>query len=151
MLLMDFPQIANVRVDQALTLGLTYRVKAVAFGSGGYDAGTPATALALNTAATSLTNEVFRKLLPDEATAQDEITVFRGKETTYTNLGGDEYTGIIGEAGLIGAVVDPGTSGLAAGDEFLLMHAHFSRIILGPTDRVAIEWKADYSSLFPAP
>lgn len=132
------------RVDEIRTQALKFVVTHVVYGSDGFEPLAPATPIPLDPAATSLGAEVFRKLVPPGNTVLNELYFPRGKETTYTTMGGVEATGILGEAGLIATVTDPGTTGLALGYQFLLAQAHFGRIVLGLFDRLAIVFPIAY-------
>jgi len=133
----------STRVGQ-IAGGLRFRVAYVAVGTGGYNPGTPAQELPLVPAATALTAEVLRKPVPSNQTVVNAYALPRGQETTYTTFSGTEVTGALGEAGLFAVVDDPGGSGLTLGYVFLLAQAHFPRIILEPTDKLALRWPIRY-------
>jgi hypothetical protein len=143
-MLMGFTTEGALRTSQSSSAGLRFVVSHVAYGSDGFDPSDPVTALALDPADTALTAEVFRKSVPLANTTIDTIEVVRGKETTYTTVGGYEFTSVLGEAGLIATVTEPGTSGLALGYTFLLVHAHFPRIHFSLYTRLAIKWPLQY-------
>jgi hypothetical protein len=126
------------------TDGLKFVVSHVVYGSGGFNPLSPTEILPLDPAATSLSSELFRKPVPQENTVINEIYNPRGKETTYTTVSGLEFTGYVGEAGLIATITDPGSSGTAVGDQFLLAQAHFGRIVFGSRDRLAIAFPIAY-------
>lgn len=141
---MDFTDEGRLRLEQVVTDGLLFSVTHVAYGTDGYDPVNPNVSLALVPAATSLSAEVFRKEVA--ANTLDEVSAYRGKETTYTTVGGTEFSDILGEAGLIATVEDPGSTGLASGYEFLIAHAHFPRVILSLYGRLAIKWPLDLTA-----
>lgn len=143
-MLMELTEEATLLIAMIQTDGLKFLVSHVAYGSGGFSPSSPTTILPLDPAATTLSNEIFRKPVPPENTVINEIYNPRGKETTYTTVGGMEFTGIVGEAGLIATVTDPGTSGMTIGDQFLLAQAHFGRIVFGMTDRLSIVFPIAY-------
>jgi hypothetical protein len=126
------------------TDGLKFVVSHVVYGSGGFNPSAPAEILPLDPTATALSSEIFRKPVPQENTVINEIYSPRGKETTYTTVSGVEFTGYVGEAGLIATVTDPGSSGAAVGDQFLLAQAHFGRIVFGVGDRLSIAFPIAY-------
>jgi hypothetical protein len=144
-LVMDLTNIGKARISQISTNDLVFHVSHVAYGTGGYQTSMPTNALTLIPGATSLFNEIFRKPVQPQWTTIDTIESPRGKETTYTTVGGTEFTGVLGEAGLYATVSDPGTSGLTPGSMFLLMHAHFPRVVLTLFDRLAIRWPLHYN------
>lgn len=133
------------RIGEIGTDGLKFVVTHVAYGSSGFNLGTPAVPLALNPADTALTAEVFRKAVPLGNTVIETMELPRGRETTYTTVGGDEFTSILGESGIFATVTDPGTTALPMGYQFLLAHAHFGRVCFSLYDRLAIKWPVDYS------
>jgi len=143
-LLMDFTTEGATRAGQIGTNGLKFVVTHVAYGASGYNPGTPTLPLPLVPAATSLVAEVYRKFVPPGNTTLDTIQVPRGRETTYTTVGGNEFTSILGEAGIFATVTDPGTTGLPLGYQFLLAQAHFPRIVFSIYERLAIQWPLDY-------
>lgn len=132
------------RIAEIQTDALQFVVSHVVYGSGGYDLDAPATPLPLNPAATALTTELYRKPVPPQNTVKNQIYFPRGKETTYTSVGGVEFTGIVGEAGLIATVTDPGTTGLSTGYQFLLAQAHFGRVVFSTFDRLALVFPIAY-------
>ncbi len=144
-LLMDFTTEGASRAGQIGLFGLRFIATHVAYGSSGYNLGTPTLALPLVPASTALVAEVYRKFVPPENTVLDTIVAPRGLETTYTTVGGEDFTSILGEAGLFATVTDPGTTGLPLGYVFLLAQAHFPRIVFSLYNRLAIEWPIDYS------
>jgi hypothetical protein len=127
-----------------LGVGVKFVVTHIAYGSSGFNLGTPALPLALVPSASALTAEVFRKEVPAVNNVVETIETPRGKETTYTTVGGDEFTSILGEAALIATVTDPGGSGYIIGDEVFLAQAHFGRIVFSVFDRLAIKWPIQY-------
>ena len=144
MLLMSFTQEGSNYVGEEAANGLRFRVVEVAYGSGGFNPGTPSLALSININDTSLSNEVFRVAVPADNTNRDEIIGAHGKDTVFTSLGGDEFQGVIGEAMLIGEVIDSGSSTAIVGTKFSLVVAHFSREIVGEGDRLSIRWPLNY-------
>lgn len=144
-LLMDFTNEGVLRAGQIGPAGLKFVVSHIAYGTSGYNPGTPTVALPLVPAATSLVAEVYRKFVPLQNTTIDTISATpRGQETTYTTVGGEEFNGILGEAGLLATVIDPGTTGLPIGYLFLLAQAHFPRIVFSLYERLAIQWPIQY-------
>ncbi len=143
-LLMGITSEGSTRVGEIQTDALKFVVSHVAYGTGGYDTGTPANALPLVPSATALSAEGFRKPVPLRQTTLDIIKAPRGTETTYTTVGGLEFSDVIGEAGLFATVTDPGTSGLATGYQFLLPQAHFPRVVLPIYMRFALKWPIQY-------
>lgn len=140
---MDLTTEGVTRIGQIAANALVFSVTHVAYGSSGFNVTTPAVPLPLNPAATGLVAEVFRKEVA--YTTLDTIETNRGRETTYTTVGGDEFSDIVGEAGIFATVSDPGTTGLPLGYQFLLAHAHFGRVVLSVYDRLAIKWPIDYT------
>jgi len=140
-LLMDYTDEGRTRIDEIWSDDLVFDITHVAYGSSGFNAGSPESPLALNPAATALLAEVFRKEVT--AVSVDEMSIPRGKETVYTTVSGDEFTSITGEAGLIATVTDAGTTGLAVGYEFLIAHCHFGRIVFDLFSRMPIAWPLD--------
>lgn len=137
-----------LRVEQIETNDLVFSVTHVAYGSGGFAPLDPYTPSPLNPAVTALSSQVFMKELPPGSTIKNTVWWPRGQETTYTSLGGKEYSGIIGEAGLYATVEKPGTTGLVAGYRFFFAQAHLSRVILTPFDRLAVVFPIQY---YPRP
>ena len=148
-LLMAFTTEGSTRTSQIAINGLKFVVAEVAYGSSGFNPGTPKVALALVPAATTLMTEVYRKSIPPNYTTLDTIELNRGRETTYTSVSGDEFTSVLGEAGIFAVVTDPGTTGLLVGYKFLLAHAHFSRLHFSTYCRLALQWPLDYSPTLP--
>lgn len=177
-MLMALTNQGSQRIDQIVSDALVFVLSHVAYGTEGYDLNDPSSPSALNPAATSLGNEVFRKKIPwknhvlNESRVRFEVQpippqvfqipeaifsipinvtpltptfIVKGRETTYTTLGGDEFAGVIGEAGLIGTVISPGTTGLDPGYQFLVAHAHFGRVVLTPYDRLSIAFPIEYA------
>lgn len=140
-LLMDYTDEGRTRIEETVTDGLEFEVRSVAYGSSGYNPGTPTTALPLDPVATALVSEQFRK--PVSKITVETYTAFRGEETVYTTVGGDEFTSILGEAAIFAVVTNPGTTALAAGYEFMLAQAHFPRVVLSTYGRLAITWPLD--------
>lgn len=137
---------AVVRTGQILSDGLQFSVTHVAYGTGGFDPLAPGTPSPLDPDDVALVGEIFRKEVPPGNTVKNELYFPRGKETTYTTVGGIEFTGIIGEAGLFATVTAPGTSGLSIGYQFLLAQAHFGRIVFTATDRLSLSFPIAYYS-----
>jgi len=144
-MLMDLTNEGVTRIGEITTDALRFVVTEVAWGSSGYNLGIPTLPLALNPAATALVAEVFRKAVPLNHTLLDTIEVPRGKETTFTTVGGTEFNAFLGESGIFAVVTDPGTTGLPLNYKFLLAQAHFPRIVFSLYDRLAIKWPIDYS------
>lgn len=138
----------TLRIGQIQSAGLRFVVSHVAYGSHGFDPLNPATPLALNPAATALVSEVFRKPVPPGNTVVNMMYTPRGRETTYTTVSGLEFSNVVGEAGLIATVTDAGSTGLAAGYEFLIVQAHLGRIVFSTYDRLSLVFPIEY---FPAP
>lgn len=143
-MLMGLTAEAAVRIGQIQTDGLQFSVTHVAYGSSGFIPTSPATPFALDPNNTSLIAEIFRKPVPPGNTVINEIFFPRGKETTYTTVGGTEFTGVVGEAGLIATVTAPGSSGLTVGYQFLLAQCHFGRVVFCATDRLSITFRIAY-------
>jgi len=137
---------AVVRTGQILSDGLQFSVTHVAYGAGGFSPSAPGTPSPLDPDATALVSELFRKEVPPGNTIKNELYFPRGKETTYVTVGGIEFTGIIGEAGLFATVTSPGTSGLSVGYRFLLAQAHFGRIVFTVADRLSLSFPISYYS-----
>ena len=142
---MGITDVGVTRIGQIASDGLRFVASHVAVGSGGFNPGTPVVADPLVSADTTLSAETFRKAIPTDNTTLDTIETPRGKETTYTSLGEDEYQGLVGEAGLFATITDAGTSGLTVGDTFLLAHAHFPRFSITDKSRLSLVWPIDYS------
>jgi hypothetical protein len=145
-MLMGITAEAVVRTGQILSDGLQFSVTHVAYGTGGFDPLDPGTPSPLDPDATALVSELFRKEVPPGNTINNELYFPRGKETTYVTVGGIEFTGIIGEAGLFATVTAPGISGLSVGYRFLLAQAHFGRIVFTFTDRLSLSFPISYYS-----
>ena len=143
-LLMGITTEGSTRVAQIQSDALKFDVTHVAYGTSGFDTGTPTTALPLTVGATALGAEVFRKPVPRFQTAVDVFASPRGTETTYTTVSGREFEAVIGEAGIFATVTDPGSTSLAVGYQFLLAQAHFPRVVLSPFTRFAIKWPVRY-------
>lgn len=141
---MDFTNEGVTRTAQIGTHGLKFIVSHVAYGASGYNFGTPTLPLPLVPAATSLVAEVYRKFVPPGNTTIDTVESPRGRETTYTTVGGEEFNSTLGEAGIFATVTAPGTTGLPLGYQFLLAQAHFPRIVFSLYGRLAIQWPLDY-------
>lgn len=146
-MLRKFTNEGVTRTAQIASAGLVFVVTTIAYGTGGYNGGTPQTPIAIDPAATSLIAEVYR--CPVKATDVVNTVTPRGREVTYTSLGGQELPAVsgLGEAGLFATVTVPGTTGLSVGYTFLLVLAHFPRQILGEeNERLAIYWPLDYAA-----
>jgi hypothetical protein len=142
---MDLTTEGATRISEISSGGLKFFVSHVAYGAYGYIPSMPTVAYPLVPSATSLVAEVYRKVVPRANTVIDVIASPRGRETTYTTVGGDEFTDILGEAGLFATVTDPGTTGLPLGYVFLLAQAHFPRIVFSLYCRLAIVWPINYN------
>lgn len=129
---------------ELLDSGFQFVVSHVVYGTGGYDPASPANPLPLDPAATSLTNEIYRKPIPPQNTVKNQIYFPKGKETTYTSVSGLEFSGVIGEAGLIATVTSQGATDYPVGYQFLLAQAHFSRVAFSMFDRLAIVFPIAY-------
>ena len=146
-LLMDFTNEGVLRAGQIGPAGLKFVVSHIAYGTSGYNPGTPTVALPLVPAATSLVAEVYRKFIPPANTVIDIIAYPRGQETTFSTVGGEEFTAILGEAGLYATVIDPGTTGLPLGYQFLMAQTHFPRVVFSLYCRLAIVWPVSYNGV----
>jgi len=142
-MLMDYTDEGRARIAETVSDDLRFDITHVAYGSSGFNAGSPTTPLALNPAATSLVAEAFRKEIPPGNITPDVIDVPYGLVTVYTTVAGTEFTAILGEMGIFATVTDPGTTALAVGYEFLLAHAHTPRIVFSLYQRLAVKWPLD--------
>lgn len=140
-MLMDYTDIGRTRLGETTTSGLLFDVTHVAYGSSGFNPGTPGTPLPLNPAATALVAEVYRRDVAPNSIVTESFTATQVQKTVWSTCGGDEFNSIVGEAGLIATITDPGTTGHSVGDEFLLAQAHFGRIVFTIRDRISIPWQ----------
>jgi hypothetical protein len=141
--------------------GLVFESAYVAVGTDGYDGGDPTIAEPLVPAATALGAEVYRAPVPAENFVVDSFLpgAYSGGPTstgflatTRLALTGDALADAVGaeatalgEAGLIARITAVGTSGLTLGDEFLLAHCHFPRVIITRYMKLSTAWPISYT------
>jgi len=139
MMLMDYTDVGRDRIAETASDGLVFAITHVAYGTDGYDT-VATTPLPLVPAATGLVAEVLRETV--RLVTDDELSPGL-KKTVYTSLRSTTFQATLGEAGLIATITDPGTTGYSVGDEFLLAHAHFGRLPVDATKRLAVRWPLD--------
>ncbi len=140
-MLMDYTDVGRTRIGETSTAFLLFDVTHVAYGMSGFNPGTPGTPLPLNPAATGLTSEVFRKEISNDSIITESYGATTHDDTVWSTVGGDEFVSTLGEAGLIATITDAGTSGQTVGDQFLLAHTHFGRIVHSAQSRLSIPWR----------
>lgn len=160
MLLCDLTTIGRARIA-AMADGLVFESAYVAVGTDGYNPGTPTVADPLVPAATALGAEVARfpvpaanyiidSFLPGAYPGGPTSTGFLA--TTRLAISGDALADAVGaeatalgEAGLVARITAVGTSGLTLGDEFLLAHCHFPRVIVTRYMKLSTTWPISYT------
>lgn len=146
-MLMSLTTEGSTRLAEVASKLLVFEMSGIAYGSSGFNPGTPTLAIPINVGLTSLVAEVFRKPLQASCSVFEEITgvspTRKKRVSTYTSLGGDEYIGVVGEAGLYARVISEGDSGLPVGYEFLIAVCHFGRKNVTASTRFQIKWPVE--------
>jgi len=156
----DLTTIGRARIA-AMADGLVFEPAYVAVGTDGFDTGDPTIAEPLVPAATALGAEVYRAPVPTENFVVDSFlpgaypsgpTSTGFLATARLAINGDALADAVGaeatalgEVGLIARITEVGTSGLTLGDEFLLAHGHFPRVIITRYMKLSTAWPISYT------